>query len=173
MLNTFHLVENYLTGEIVFGISRIPNYKGHEQILLDVPKDLFIPSDEHSTLLKAVFFIINNPWYSLKLMFLKIIFFLSSYRPYYSIGHTVASAIFLIPSYYFILKEWKYLSASLKPFFFLVFILTIGIIMLTVADWDCRFIVTLLPVIFLLSVKGWIQFIKHLFILLKIQPYNS
>lgn len=148
MLQTFHLVENYETGEIVFGISRIPNYKGHEQILLDVPKNLLVPT-EGSTLFKAIKFYVFNPSYALKLSFLKGFYFLSHYKPYYSLAHNLHSFILLLPCYtgllfYFLRDKFN----SIKLFVFSFLLLNTGIIMLTSVDWDGRFLMGLTPIIF-------------------------
>jgi hypothetical protein len=148
MLTTFHLVENYATGEVVFGISRIPNYQGHEQILLSVPLDIYLPT-EGSTLWKALVFYIKNPVYGAKLFFLKGIFFVTHYKPYYSLVHNFYNLAFIIPAYvglYFFAKQKS--QFSIKLFVLAYLLINLLIIKLTCEDWDGRFYMGLLPFVF-------------------------
>jgi hypothetical protein len=152
MLSSFHLVENYATGEIVFGISRIPNYHGHEQILMEIPKDLYVPT-QGSTLYKAIDFYVKNPVFGLKLLFLKAFYFLSHYKPYYSFWHNVHTLFLLIPAYIgtiLFLKSANYLA--LKTFVLSYIVFSTLIIMLTCEDWDGRFLMGLIPILSYASV---------------------
>lgn len=152
MLSTFHLVENYATGEIVFGISRIPNYQGHEQILMEIPRNLSVPT-QGSTLYKAFVFYVKYPVFGLKLLFLKAFYFLSHYKPYYSFWHNLHTLVLLIPAYLgtlFFVK--KYLNIAFRTFVVSYILINTLIIMLTCEDWDGRFLMGLLPVVFCASV---------------------
>jgi hypothetical protein len=153
MLTTFHLVENYATGEVVFGISRIPNYQGHEQILLTVPSDVYLPT-EGSTLWKAIVFYVKNPIYCSKLFFLKGFFFITHYKPYYSLIHNAYNLLFIIPAYlglYFFFKS-KYL-APIKLSVLAYLAINLLIIMLTCEDWDGRFYMGLVPFVFCFGIN--------------------
>ena len=153
MLTTFHLVENYATGEVVFGISRIPSYQGHEQILLSVPFDVYLPA-EGSTLWKALVFYVKNPVYGSKLFFLKGFFFITHYKPYYSLIHNTYNLLFIIPAYlglYFFFKS-KYL-APIKLSVLAYLAINLLIIMLTCEDWDGRFYMGLVPIVFCFGIN--------------------
>lgn len=161
MLTTFHLVENYATGELVFGISRIPNYQGHEQILLSVPSDVYLPT-EGSTLWKALVFYVKNPVYGSKLFFLKGFFFITHYKPYYSLIHNAYNLLFIIPAY---LGLWFFFKSksmvSVKLFVLDYIFINLLIIMLTCEDWDGRFYMGLVPFIFCFGINSLILRLKE------------
>lgn len=151
MLSTFHLVENYATGEIVFGISRIPNYPNHEYILLNVPQDLHLPK-EGGTFTRAIKFYFSNPVFSLKLSLGKAFYFVSHIKPYNSFLHNFHTLCLLIPSYislFYWLKNSKELS--LRYFVLSMFASTTVILMVTSEDWDGRFFMGIAPIIFLFA----------------------
>lgn len=153
MLQTFQLVENYQLGEVVFNISKLPDYKGHEQILLDVPHNLFIPSEEYATLTRALVFILQNPVYSIKLMSLKLVMYYSLYRPYFSIIHNLHNVILLVLMYLGLLLNLRQaqLPQSIKGFIVSLFLFSGILAMLTNIDWDGRFFMCLLPLILCFS----------------------
>ena len=83
----------------------------------------------------------------------KVFFFLLHIRPYWSLEHNIFNLVILIPMYYY---SFRYLISNsiskeirvFSIFFFLTHILSIGI---TTVDWDGRFLMPLLPMIFILG----------------------
>lgn len=158
MLSTFTLIENdYAKGEIVYGITTVsPNRPGLDKLIVIPPNNMYIPPIDHPPLLRIISFIIHHPAYWLKLFITKLFYFFFHIRPYWSLSHNLFSLLFLIPVYFFSIrglvvgKLTKEKLLFLVPFFAL-HVLSVG---LSTVDWDGRFLMPLLPVLFLLATAG-------------------
>jgi len=153
MLFTYQVMENYQLGEIIYAITSLPHNKLNSLLIIDPPKDVYIPSPNNPPLVRIVIFILNNPLYFLKLFSSKLFYFIFHIRPYWSWTHNLFSLLFLLPFYFYSLRalaknnvrpEIKIFAAT----YVLIHCASIGV---TSEDWDGRFLMPLLPVIFLLG----------------------
>ncbi len=156
MLDTFVLVENYATGEIVYLAASLPdNYPGKEMILL-APQDLTIPDAGLSPVVRLLLFIVYNPWYFAKLSGMKLFYFLTHTKPYYSPIHNLLLLLVLLPLYFSTAKTIisNTIMRPLRVFLITFFVVHCVIILFTIEDWDGRFLMPLLPFVFLLGSRG-------------------
>jgi hypothetical protein len=156
MLKNYLILENYKLGEVIYEVTEAGKKYDVSYLLIDVPSNLYQPM-ANSSLLNIVLFAIHHPFYWSKLFLYKVFFLFVHVRPYWSGYHNTISMLFLIPSYYLFVRgiayKWR---QELLPFIFAVtyilfHALSIG---LTSNDWDGRFLIPILPVIFLFSGKG-------------------
>jgi len=154
MLQTFTLIENYLIGEIVFGITTLPNYPSLKTLTIDVNvSDLSIPTTDHSPIARNLLFFICNPVFFIKLASLKLFWYLAHVKPYFSFIHNFFIAISLYPFYllFGISFRKESIDYAMKGFFFTIVLMNCIIVSLTSEDWDGRFIIPILPVLFIVA----------------------
>ena len=102
-------------------------------------------------------YVINNPVHTLWLMFKRFLSYWGMLRSHYSFGHNLSLALFFYPIYLLALfgipLAWKrnrvFTIYSIS--IFIVFTLSV---LLTCDDWNNRFIMPLLPFIFILAAMG-------------------
>jgi hypothetical protein len=147
MLVSFPLIDSYVKAEIIY-----PNIS----LGLKPPSTLYIPESDHPTLIRVLSFAVHNPIYSLKLFSFKLLLFLGNIKPYFSATHNVIIVLTLYPLYFFAVKGFLAFPKERKERFFIIsFVFVQAIIVgLTSENWDGRFLVPLLPFIFLLSANG-------------------
>jgi hypothetical protein len=154
LFSSFRIVENYQTGELVYGISTLPSKPQYDPLIIG-SNALVEPEQHRFKLFTIAHFILLNPWYWSKLFFLKICYFLAHIRPYWSWYHNLYSILYLLPCYYLAMRAiGKRMEKPIVIFcsvFLTLHTLAIG---LTSVDWDGRFLMPLLPVIFLLASRG-------------------
>jgi hypothetical protein len=155
MMATYKIVENYVAGEVVYGVRSYAGESSIEGLTVSPPNDLHIP-DSPAPIVQVVQFIVQNPLYWLKLFSLKVYYLLSHTRPFWSSWHNWYSILILVPSYILFLSALvgKTLDVRVKLFsaiFLLIHIFSVGV---TSTDWDGRFLIPMLPVIFVLSGAG-------------------
>ncbi len=152
MLNTFQLIDTYSTGDLVFLASKI---EVASQLSVSPPGDLFIPKQEHAILIQLVEFIFFNPIFFTKLFFGKLLLFVVHMKPYYSWLHNGWIALTLYPSYYLSSVGLQVIKDKPIAIFTFSFValhaITVGS---TTEDWDGRFLMPLLPVIFVIAGCG-------------------
>ena len=153
MLSTFLVMENYRLGEIIYNISAFSSDPTYDLLVVTVPDKMYIPSQETPPIMKILSFVLHHPVYWTKLFLAKLFYFLFHVRPYWSILHNLFSLGFLLPLYfYFIrgLKKGKYKKELIV--FLLAYVcihaLSVG---LTSVDWDGRFLLPILPAIFIVA----------------------
>lgn len=157
MLTTFTLIENdYVKGEIVYGIANYPDYPDHDQLIVSPPDDLYIPDTAYPPIIRILSFILHNPIYWLKLFFIKFYYFSLHVRPYWSWTHNFFSLLFLIPVYGLSLRSFFVREFPKELLLFLIPYFTIHVlsVCLSTVDWDGRFLMPLLPLLFLLAAAG-------------------
>lgn len=157
MLSTYTLIENdYVKGEIIYGISGLPNHSAYEKLKVMPPDNLYIPAAEHPPLVRIVSFIIYHPIYWLKLFFAKFYYFITHIRPYWSVSHNLFSLLFLIPVYGLSIRSFFVREFPKEILLFIIPYFTIHVlsVCLSTVDWDGRFLMPLLPVLFLLTAAG-------------------
>ena len=159
MLVTYYIIENYMAGEVVHGVQQFSG-SSYDPLLMNVPENIFIPSPKNEPLIKIILFIINNPWYWLKLTGTKIFYFLVHIRPFWSWGHNLFCLAVLIPLYSF--GIYGLLKTKLHSSFLSFVLLFIGlhsiIIGTTSVDWDGRFLMPVFPLLFIIGVSGFLTF---------------
>jgi hypothetical protein len=162
MLQTFVIVENYAMGEIVFGVTQYHSYR----FWLTVSNEnLIVPSTQLAPIDRLFWFVIYNPIYFFKLASFKLFWFLGHIKPYYSLKHNLFIMAVLYPLYFFCIKGILYLK-KIKPLqHFMISYVTLHclIIMFNNEDWDGRFIISILPVVFLMAsvgMKRWLAIAK-------------
>lgn len=153
MLTTYLVMENYQLGEIIYDITTIKYKTEYESVIVSVPDYMYIPSKELPPIIRILSFIIHNPIYWTKLFIGKIFYFLIHIRPYWSIQHNIFSLVFLLPLYFYTVRGMikKTYNTKILVFFIsylFIHVLSVGI---TSVDWDGRFLMPLLPAIFIMA----------------------
>ncbi|WP_207433917.1 glycosyltransferase family 39 protein [Sabulibacter ruber] len=153
LLPTFGLMHTYERGDIIFG---------YYDILLNKYHQPQIPPVSTSRLQELGWFIVKNPFYFLGVALLKGFFFLIHAKPYYTLVHNVLIVGFLLPLYYFAWIGWRQfdLTKSQKWLLLIPFLLQLAITMLTIEDWDGRWLYPVLPPIFLLAAIGFRSYLS-------------
>lgn len=148
LLRTFKILEVYNRGDIIFGYWD----------LLIKPNSPKLPTT-HFPLLNLIIFFLQNIPYFIQAGFLKVFYFLAHTKPFYSVIHNIYISIFLFPIYVFALLN-KFNKEP--PFLFIYTIIGLQTIMvfLTTEDWDGRFLMPILPFIFILSAKSITEIIR-------------
>jgi hypothetical protein len=142
-LVTYYIVETYQRGELMFGSSAWAIHPS---------SPLAIPPPRTGQVTRILYFATHNPGFLGRLMVGKLLVFFSSIKPYYSVGHKLMSILILWPLYWFAVRGARRADIWLPGRAFLVAVplLQAAIIMVTVDDYDVRFITPVLPFIFAL-----------------------
>ena len=153
MLATFGFVDAYQLGEVVYNIHKLSHMDYAHWLLVDVPGDLFIPDADYPSLVQFVLLVFGNPIYSLRLFGTKLFFYLLYIRPYYSLWHNALALLFLLPVYYVFVKEMRreLLDRAIKIFIGLFCVVSILSATLLTINWNSRFLVVVLPLVFLIG----------------------
>jgi len=173
MLSTFGFVEAYQMGEIVYNSHKIKHLDYAKYLMINVPENLFVPDSNLPTIFQFVLLIVGNPIYSLKLFGTKLLYYIFYVRPYYSILHNLLALLVLVPVYLTFMNELfnKELRLPLKSFIIgFVGISILSSTLLTV-DWNSRFLVAVLPVIFVLSSRNILYFLNPVSKRIKVKSF--
>ncbi|MFK7954097.1 MAG: hypothetical protein AB8B73_14710 [Ekhidna sp.] len=139
-------LESYQVAEVIY-----PKI----QIFVDLPSYLIISDGNYPPLVRLSLFIIQNPIYFLKLSVIKGALFLGHIKPYYSTSHNVLIGLFLYPTYLLAVRGYLSLKDSKVKWVLLTFILFQFLtVCMTSENWDGRFLLPVLPPIFILSSLG-------------------
>jgi hypothetical protein len=143
-LVSFFIVETYVRGELMFGA---PVWVVHPSA------PLVLPPAGIGQMSRVLYFAAHNPGFLAKLMLGKLLVFFSSIKPYYSLGHKALSVLVLWPIYCLAVRGARLASVWLPARAFLagVPLLQAAIVMLTVDDYDVRFLAPVLPFVFALA----------------------
>ena len=146
----------YKSGDIIAA------YKGLKALGTDSIK----VADSSPSLLTLIQLICKNFLYSLQLFLLKLIFFLGHAKPYYSLIHNVFIVLTLYPLYFFSAKGLFNVKTVAAPKNFAKFFIASNalIVMISVEDWDGRYLFPLLPILFVFASEEINQFSKRLFL---------
>ena len=146
-LVSFLIVETYLRGELMFAT---PVWA----IRPSAP--LVLPPAGWGQLSRVLHFAVHNPGFLSRLMLGKLLVFFSSIKPYYSLGHKLMSVLVLWPLYWLAGRGARRPAVWLPARAFLVGVplLQAGVVMLTVDDYDVRFLAPVLPFVFALAALG-------------------
>ena len=143
-LATFYLMDTYQRGELIF---RYQLWAVHQAAPLNMPPPGTGPAA------RVLYFAAHNPIYLGRLMLGKLFVFVSYLKPHYSLAHRVLGVLVLWPAYFLAARGarrrgiWRPARVYLAG----VFLLQTAIVMLTVDDWDVRFLAPVLPVVFVLA----------------------
>lgn len=154
MLHTFDMIDVYERAELVYAYGTISNPAHPHLLLIEKPTDFYIPSEDYKQLDRVILFIINNPWFYFKLSIGKIFYFLGNIKPYFSWYHNAAIIAFLYPVYYFFVSGIRRVKDRLNPLKWLVLsyvIFNTAIVIAATEDWDGRFLLPVLPLIFIFT----------------------
>ena len=143
-LVSFFIVETYARGELMFAT---PVWAVHPSA------PLVLPPAGIGQMSRVLYFAAYNPGFLAKLMLGKLLVFFSSVKPYYSLGHKAMSVLLLWPLYYLAVRGAGRAAVWLPARAFLagVPLLQAAIVMLTVDDYDVRFLAPVLPFVFTLA----------------------
>ncbi|GAA4352500.1 hypothetical protein GCM10023185_12260 [Hymenobacter saemangeumensis] len=143
-LETYYLMDTYQRGELIF---RSELWKVQAATPLDMPPPGTGP------VVRVLYFAAHNPVYLGKLMLGKLFVFISYLKPHYSLAHRALGVLVLWPAYWLAARATRLRSIWRPARMFLagVFLLQAAIVMLTVDDWDVRFLAPVLSVVFVLA----------------------
>ncbi|MGI4834103.1 MAG: hypothetical protein ACRYFK_11640 [Janthinobacterium lividum] len=143
-LITYYIVETYARGELMFGSTAWA---------LHPRQPLAMPPPGTGQVLRIGYFAAHNPVFLLRLMLGKLLVFFSSIKPYYSLGHKLMSVVVLWPCYWLAVRGTRLGGVWLPARVFLaaVPLLQAAVVMLTVDDYDVRFLAPVLPFVFALA----------------------
>ncbi|MCC3153606.1 glycosyltransferase family 39 protein [Hymenobacter sp. BT770] len=143
-LATYYLMDTYQRGELIF---RYQLWAVHQA------QPLQMPPPGTGPVARVLYFGVHNPLYLGRLMVGKLFIFISYLKPHYSLAHRVVGVLVLWPAYWLAALATRR-GAIWRParvFLAAVFLLQTAIIMLTVDDWDVRFLAPVLSVVFVLA----------------------
>ncbi|RPD48659.1 hypothetical protein DNI29_08580 [Hymenobacter sediminis] len=147
--NIFPLVGIYRGGSL-FG--------GHTFMAVTSATPLYVPVATDPPWQQLLLFIWHNPAYFIKLFALKFIVFFAQIKPYYSSFHNIAIILFIYPIYGLASMAFRKSPVTVpqRLFFLTLIIIQATSVALTLPDWDNRFIVPVLPFIFLLAAVAFV-----------------
>ena len=143
-LATYYLMDTYQRGELIF---RYQLWAVHQAAPLHLPPPGTGPAA------RVLYFAVHNPLYLGRLMLGKLFVFVSYLKPHYSLAHRVVGVLVLWPSYFLAARATRHrvIWRPARVFLAAVFLLQTAIIMLTVDDWDVRFLAPVVPMVFVLA----------------------
>ncbi|HEX8327368.1 MAG TPA: hypothetical protein VF629_07495 [Hymenobacter sp.] len=143
-LATYYLMDTYQRGELIF---RYQLWAVHQAEPLQMPPPGTGPAA------RVLYFAVHNPVYLGRLMLGKLFVFVSYLKPHYSLAHRVIGVLVLWPSYWLAGRNaWRHVVwRPARVFLAAIFLLQTAIIMLTVDDWDVRFLAPVLVAVFVLA----------------------
>ena len=155
-LATYLIMENYQSGEVIYGVTTVKDRAEVSIFLLDVPENSYHPSAHLPPLVQMVLFFIHHPVYWLRLFFTKAYYLLFHIRPFWSVSHNVFSLMVLIPSYFYCIRVFLKERSKNQVVIFAIVYLAIHVlsVCMTSEDWDGRFLMPMLPVVFFFSGHG-------------------
>ena len=143
-LATYYLMDTYQRGELIF---RYPLWAVRQA------QPLHMPANGTKPVMRVLYFAAHNPVYLGRLMLGKLFVFVSYLKPHYSLAHRAAGVLVLWPAYWLAGRAtqragiWR----PARVFLAAIFLFQAAIVMLTVDDWDVRFLAPVLPAVFVLA----------------------
>lgn len=146
-LVTYFIVETYQRGELMYGS---PVWALHPAA------PLLLPPAGTGQVARVLYFAAHNPGFLARLMAGKLFVFFGSIKPYYSLGHRLTSVLVLWPLYALAVRGAgrRDVWAPARVFLAAVPLLQAAVVMLTVDDYDVRFLAPVLPFVFALAALG-------------------
>ena len=146
-LATYTLIETYQRGDLMF---LVPQWAVHSAT------PLALPPPDLSPVARLAYFYWHNPVVGLRLLLGKLFVFASGLKPHYSLAHRALAVLVLWPAYWLAWRGARQWAVWLPGRVFLaaVPLLQAAVIMLTVDDYDVRFLAPVLPFVFVLAGLG-------------------
>ncbi|MDB5236318.1 MAG: hypothetical protein JWR44_3311 [Hymenobacter sp.] len=140
-LATYYLMDTYQRGELIF---RYQLWAVHQAAPLNMPPPGTGP------VARVLYFGAHNPIYLGRLMLGKLFVFVSYLKPHYSLAHRAVGVLVLWPAYWLAARaaQQRAIWRPARVFLAAIFLLQTAIIMLTVDDWDVRFLAPVLVAVF-------------------------
>ncbi len=159
MISSHRVMLIYENGDIIFAMHEFPTHPHHDWMTVDIPEELYKPSEELPLIQQMGSFVIGNPIYFSKLFFGKMVMFVTHIRPYWSWSHNIAMALMLWPLYFFSLKAIRkqLISNYFAQASIVYFVIHALVISSTWADWDGRFFVPLIPALVVIGAIGLVD----------------
>ncbi|MEJ8758660.1 hypothetical protein WG947_16725 [Pontibacter sp. H259] len=142
ILDIFSPLDYLAQGQVIQG------YKG---LSVKIASITSVPN--RSNLEQLIYTISEQPIAYLRLLLLRFFVFWGQIRPYYSITHNIIIGLFFFPTYIAALLAIKRTKKLNTTFYFMVIVIILqtGMAMIIAVDWDNRFILPLLPFVFILA----------------------
>lgn len=146
MLESYELVSSYAKAEIIY--PDVP-------FLIEKIQIKHLPRGDYPLLVFAEF-VSDHPIYFLELCALKLALFFGHVKPYFSAIHNSYIVIILYPLYFFAFSAYRFagIDKSVKIFMLSFVGLQGATVMLTTENWDGRFLMPVLPFVFISSAFG-------------------
>jgi hypothetical protein len=143
-LATYTLIETYQRGDLIF---LVKDWAVH------AARPLVLPPPGLSPVGRLAYFYWHNPVVGLRLVLGKLFVFASGLKPHYSLLHKLMSVLLLWPCYWLAARaaRQRQVWRPARLLLVLVPVLQAGIVMLTVDDYDVRFLAPVLPFVFVLA----------------------
>jgi hypothetical protein len=143
-LATYTLIETYQRGDLMF---LVKDWAVHSARPLDLPPPSYSPVG------RLAYFYWHNLGVGLRLVLGKLFVFASGLKPHYSALHKAVAVALLWPCYWLAARavRWPSVWRPARLFLGLVPVLQAAIVMLTVDDYDVRFLAPVLPFLFVLT----------------------
>jgi hypothetical protein len=156
MVKYERVLDIYAGGEITWGYKdnalEMPGEISEQTLAIDHP----VPA--------ILSFIKEKPVYFFELLANKLWYLFSHFRPYYTNFHNALSLTFLIPAYFFAtlgLPSANHDQRSLRMLLLSTVVCQALITAVTFTDWDGRFLIPLLYVVFLYAAIGFWRVLDH------------
>lgn len=146
-LATYTLIETYQRGDLMFLV---------KEWAVHPARPLALPPSGYSPVGRLAYFYWHNSWVGLQLVLGKLFVFASGLKPHYSWLHRLAAVALLWPAYVLAGRGATRRAVWLPGRVFLaaVPLLQAAVVMLTVDDYDVRFLAPVLPFVFVLAALG-------------------
>lgn len=164
LLNIWDFSDQYVRGNIVTYVDQVNPKHLNTSGLRVIPGDTTSLQKYHVPVERMIVFVFHNPVEFLIAGFLKVVYLLSGYRPYYSVLHNVVSVgwgLFLYAAFF---KGWSLVSSvPLRIFAVTVVLANCLLIFISSVDWDNRFYIPMVAAIVLISSAGATSWLKRVF----------
>ncbi|MDX5347113.1 MAG: hypothetical protein LPJ89_09630, partial [Hymenobacteraceae bacterium] len=144
---SFTIVETYKKGQVIFM---------YDDLIVEPDKPVVMPPADASPLEKLYLFIRYNTSYFFRMAGLRFLLFWGHVKPYYSLFHNLIIAAVFYPLYFFTAKTM--LSSKIRPevavFAAMVLAQQAFITTMTSEDWTGRFLISVIPLVFVLGSVG-------------------
>lgn len=145
----------YANGKTVWGADSFEQLKDNTWLVVDKQMISAQKTSEYATI-SFIEFALNNYEFLTELFFKKTILFIAHIKPYYSLYHNVFIIITLLPIYCFsvygLIQQKS--NREIKYFTIALFVFNMLMTGFTVEAWDGRFLIPVLPLLFVYSAIG-------------------
>lgn len=147
VMKDYSFIDSYQKGEIIY-----PNIN----LGMQPPDELIIPARSTAPLISFITFVFNNPVYFIKITTIKLLLFLGNAKPYFSLLHNGMIVGFLFPLYFFAITGFRHFTTNRNEHYFIAgfVMMQCAIVAFTSENWDGRFLIPILPFVFMLSAVG-------------------